>query len=274
MQHDRQNLEFTRVPDLSWQPAKRGDSMQAIADYVAREAEAAIRWYLRKKDAKRRLARGLQLAAIAATALAGLIPVLAQIYATDGKPDFAPAWASVALLVAAACVGLDRFFGYSTAWMRFLATEMQIRHVLHEFLLDWETRRAVWEGMSDPGAQEAELGLKRCKEFLAQVNGILKSEMDSWVTEFSAVIADIDKAAKAQVEVTRSGALNVTVTNGAQCPNGWRLSVDGGAEESHRGASARCATWPRARTPWRWSDTSAVRRNELRKLSRSRQGRR
>jgi hypothetical protein len=36
----------------------------------------------------------------------------------QGIPVIQPAWASVALLVAAACVGLDRFFGYSTAWMR------------------------------------------------------------------------------------------------------------------------------------------------------------
>jgi hypothetical protein len=115
---------------------------------------------------------------------------------------------------------------------------MQIRHALHDFLLDWETRRATWEGKSDPGAQEAEAGLKRCKEFLAQVNGLLKSEMDTWVTEFSAAIADIDKAAKAQAEVMRLGAANVTVTNGEQCADGWRLSVDDGAEETQRGKSA------------------------------------
>lgn len=231
------NIEFNPLPELSWEPARRGESLQKLADYVAAEAASAISWYLRKKRSKQWLAKILRSSAIGATALAGLIPMLAEIYVDQGVPQIAPAWASVALLVAASCVGLDRFFGYSSAWMRFLTTEMQIRHALHDFLLDWELRRAAWEGQEDPGAEEAEAGLKRCKAFLAEVNDILKAEMDSWVTEFRAAIADIDKAAKAQAEVMRLGAANITVTNGDQCQDGWQLAVDGGAAESHRGTS-------------------------------------
>jgi hypothetical protein len=232
------NIEFSRLPELSWHPAKRMDSLRKVAGYVVGEAEKAITWYLDKKAAKAWRAQALRFAAIVATALAGLIPLLAEIFEINGTPKFAPAWASVALLVAAACVGLDRFFGYSSAWMRFLTTEMQIRHALHDFLLDWETRRTIWEDKDDPGPQEAAAGLKRCKEFLAQVNELLKAEMDTWVAEFSAALTDIDKAAKAQAEVMRTGAANLIVTNGEQCADGWQLSVDGGSEEAHRGKTA------------------------------------
>jgi hypothetical protein len=227
------DIDFKQLPKLPWEPARRAESLQKVADYVAAEAEKSIAWYLHKKTGKRLRAQGFRFAAIVATALAGLIPLFAEIY---GTPK--PAWASVALVIAAACVGLDRFFGYSTAWMRFLTTEMQIRHALHGFLLDWEIRRAVWEGKDDPGPREAEVGLKRCKEFLAQVNEFLKAEMDTWVTEFSAALTDIDKAAKAQAEVMRTGAANLTVANGEQCADGWRVSVDGGSEEVHRGKTA------------------------------------
>ena len=233
------NIEFKPLPDLSWNPAQRSDSLQKVADYVAAEAGSAIRWYLDKKGPKQQRAQGLRFLAIGMTALAGLIPILAEIFTTEmGVPRIPPAWASVALLLAVACVGLDRFFGYSSAWMRFLTTEMQIRHALHDFLLDWEMRRAGWEGKDDPGAEQAAAGLKRCKEFLAQVNDILKAEMDNWVTEFRAAIADIDQAAKAQAEVMRLGAANITVTNGEQCKDGWQLSVDGGAAKTHRGTSS------------------------------------
>ena len=227
------DIDFAQLPKLPWEPARRAESLQKVADYVAGEAEKSIAWYLHKKTGKRLRAQGFRFAAIIATALAGLIPLFAEIYNTPK-----PAWASVALVVAAACVGLDRFFGYSTAWMRFLTTEMQIRHALHGFLLDWEIQRAAWEGKDDPGPQEAEAGLRRCKDFLAQVNELLKAEMDSWVTEFSAALTDIDKAAKAQAEIMRTGAANVTVANGEQCTDGWRLAVDGGAEETHHGKTA------------------------------------
>ena len=68
---------------------------------------------------------------------------------------------------------------------------------------------------------------------------MLKAEMDTWVAEFSAALTDIDKAAKAQTEVMRMGAANVTVTNGEQCAAGWRLSpIHGGSEETHFGKAA------------------------------------
>lgn len=232
------NIEFNALPGVSWEPGQRRESLQRMADYVAGEAASAIDWYLRKKTGKQWPAKILRSLAIGATALAGLIPMLATIFTDQGVPRIAPAWASVALLVAATCVGLDRFFGYSSGWMRFLTTEMQIRHALHDFLLDWETRRAGWEGQDDPGAQEAEAGLQHCKRFMSEVNDILKAEMDTWVTEFRTAVADIDKAAKAQALILQLAAANITVTNGEQCQDGWQLSVDGGAPRAHRGTSS------------------------------------
>jgi hypothetical protein len=234
----RRDIHFTHLPELSWEQAQRRKSLQCVADYAANEAEQAIEWYLKKKAGKRAGAQTMRMLAIIATAAAAIIPLLAEIFQTDrGEPAIAPAWASVALLLAAAAVGFDRFFGYSTAWMRFLTTEMQLRHALHSFLLDWEIRRAACEGNA-PGVAEIEADLKRCKEFLAQVNEILRAELDTWVYEFSAALADIDRAAKAQAEVMRTGAVTVTVTNGDQCEAGWRLAVDGGTEETYRGKSA------------------------------------
>lgn len=232
------NIEFNPLPGVSWEPDRRRESLQRVADYVAGEAASAIDWYLRKKTGKQWPAKILRSLAIGATALAGLIPMLAEIITTEsGVPRFSPVWASVALLVAATCVGIDRFFGFSSGWMRFLTTEMQIRRALHDFLLDWETRRAGWEG-KDLGAQEAEAGLQHCKLFMSEVNDILKAEMDTWVTEFRAAVADIDKAAKAQALILQLGAANITVTNGEQCQDGWQLSVDGGAPRNHRGTSS------------------------------------
>jgi hypothetical protein len=45
------------------------------------------------------------------------------------------------LVLAAGCVGFHRFFGFSSAWMRFIATELRISQVLRALDLDWESRR-------------------------------------------------------------------------------------------------------------------------------------
>lgn len=230
------NLVFESLPELPWKPPDRAASLDKVALYVRSVADKAMKWYLHRKERKRLIAQGLRSFAIAATALAGLIPLLAELFTTaQGQPKIAPAWASVALLLAGAAVGLDRFFGFSSAWMRFLTTQMQIHHALHAFLLDWESRRAAWEGKSDPGQQETEAGLKRSKDFLIQVDAILKGEMDTWVAEFGKALAEIDKAAKAQTEVMRLGAANVAVANGEKCAAGMRLAIDGGAEQTYHG---------------------------------------
>ena len=49
-----------------------------------------------------------------------------------------PAWSSVALAIAVAMVGLDRFFGFSSAWARYMATGQAILAALNEFRLDWQ----------------------------------------------------------------------------------------------------------------------------------------
>lgn len=191
------NLDYRPLPELSWLPEDRTASLEAVAEYVTKEANRAISWYLAKKGAKRRGAQVLRLAAIFATVLAGVIPLVAQITEQEDRVAIAPGWASVALVVAAACVGLDRYFGYSSAWMRFLTTEMKIRCVLHEFRLKWEARRAGWEG-DQPASEEVQEALDLCRSFLADVDEILEKEMHTWVKEFSLALTEVDRASKVQ----------------------------------------------------------------------------
>jgi hypothetical protein len=189
------NLDFQPLPELSWRAEDRAVSLEAVVGYVSGEAKRAISWYLAKKGAKRRGAQSLRLIAILATVLAGLIPLLAEIAENYRVPQIAPAWASVALMIAAACVGLDHYFGYSSAWMRFLTTEMQIRCVLHDFRLEWETRRAAWE-TEQPTVEEAQEALGLSRSFLAKVNDILQAEMHTWVNEFSLALKDFDRVSQ------------------------------------------------------------------------------
>jgi SMODS and SLOG-associating 2TM effector domain 2 len=208
-----------------------------VFKFVSDEAQRAIAWYLSKKEPKRRGARWLRLLAIVATTVAGLIPLLAQIFTTNGKPHIAPGWASVALVCAVACIGLDRFFGFSSAWMRFLATELQIRNALQAFQLDWEMHKATRQGASPTDEQVQEM-LARCKAFLVQVNTYVEQEMAAWMKEFQAVPQQIDDSTRTQTEAEKLGGVTVVVTNGEQCSNGWELCIDGGSRRRYMGKTA------------------------------------
>jgi hypothetical protein len=172
-----------------------------------------------------------------ATTVAGIIPLLAQLSTSNGQPQIAPAWASVALVLAVALVGLDRFLGLSSAWMRFLTTEIQIRNTLQAFQLDWEIQRATWKGAAPSDEQVQEM-LGQCKAFLVQVNALLEQEMAAWIQELQTALRQLDDAAKSRAETEKRSGVTSVVSNGEQCTDGWDLSIDGGSPRHCMGKTA------------------------------------
>ena len=225
-------------PLLSWAPEERTASLERLAAHVSAEGESAIRWYIAEKRPKRvwaRLLRGLGLLLVL---LAAVIPLLAELGPDIGGRQLSPAWASMALVLAAGCVGFDRFFGFSSAWMRFITTELRIRQVLRGFELDWERRRVGWQDQL-PDATATLAALQACRECIVAVDTLVLEETERWVQEFSAAIEEIDKAARtAPAPEARRAAVNLTLTNGEAVSDTWELVLDGGAPDRHRGRTA------------------------------------
>lgn len=236
-QGDLYPLDFNQ---LAWDANDPAGVIEQLAAGVSGQAESSIAWYLTKKSGQRRGAQCLRVVAILLTTAAALIPILAEIYAIDGKPAVSSAWSTVALVLALSMVMLDHFFGFSSAWMRFIATELQIREALHAFQMDWQILRAGFQG-GQPDARQVQQALERCRSFLAQIDSLLRTEAESWITEFRAALREIDEAAKARAELVKTGAANVVVDNGEQCQDGWRLSVDGGPSSPQHGKTTALA---------------------------------
>ena len=134
-----------------------------------------------------------------AASAAGILPILTMIFTTDGRPAFSPAWASVAIGVAAALVLLDRFFGSSTGWMRFIRTEMHLRQLYQEFEMNWERERAAWAGQ-DPSAEQVHQMLGRAMAFVTRVSEVVRRETEEWVLESRGTFRQIDEAASARAD--------------------------------------------------------------------------
>ena len=206
---------------LQWDPENPAAFVGALADAVGGEAEKAITWYLEKKDGQRLLSRTFRVAAIVLVMAAALLPILGEIFKTEGRSSIwlSPGWASVALVLAATLLVLDRFYGCSSSWMRFMATEMQIREALHAFRMDFHILRTDWPG-GKPSEKQVREGLERCRGFLAQLDGLLRAELDAWVQEFRTSLKDIDEMVKLRGEAAKAAVntagINVVVENGEQ----------------------------------------------------------
>ena len=196
-----------------------------------------MNWYLASKLPKQRWAMLLRVGSIAFVTIAGIIPILSQISTEDGRPRIKPAWASVALGVAAAFVLLDRFFGFSSAWMRYIGTELNLRQLNQEFQFDWEADKAAWLS-AEPTTDQLRSTLAQFKGFVTQVNTIVRQETDVWIQEFQSTLKQIDEAAQTKPAISQLGAANIEITNGDACQDGWNLSIDQGNPTRRSGKTA------------------------------------
>ena len=176
-----------------WNLGSDDQSLLDIYMKCEKHADNAISWYLHSRLSKKYCARILRFGAIVLTALAGIIPVLSELHI--GQISIQPSWSAVALGLAGLLIGIDHYFGCSTAWMRYIVTEHKIRQHLHEFRLDNEINKAAW----DKGELSTEIvknNLIRCKYFLVLVDQMIRDETEQWIAEFQKTIKQIDDSEK------------------------------------------------------------------------------
>ena len=133
-----QDIRPRELRSLDWNPEHARQSLDLIYQHEVDAASEAVNWYLTARRSKKRWAQRLRVGAIIMVAVAGILPVLSQIFDVGGSVKIQPAWASIALAIAVALVALDRFFGFSSAWTRYMATGQAISAALNQFRLDWQ----------------------------------------------------------------------------------------------------------------------------------------
>jgi hypothetical protein len=227
-----------QLGELDWSPPQRVEALAQLKAYVARHGANAVEYYQFAKKPKKRWAIWLRMGALLFAGAAGLIPILSQLFVReDGTLYLQPAWASVALALVAGALAIDRFFGFSSGWMRFMATELRARRALDDFELEWEAARASW-GDAPPTSEQVQDMIARATRFAGIIADIVRDETDQWMSEFREAIRQLDEGSRAAVAAERRGAVRVHVTNGDAAPEGWELSVDDGPSRPHRGRSA------------------------------------
>jgi low affinity Fe/Cu permease len=197
----RQDIRPRELGSLDWGPEHARESLDVIYHHVVDTASQAVNWYLTARRSKKRWAQRLRVGAIIMVAVAGVLPVLSQIFSADSSVEVPPAWATVALAIAVALVALDRFFGFSSAWARYMATGQAISAALNQFRLDWQkTSCHLPEGALTHESVDHLLDL--AKTLAKKTDELIQTETSQWVTEFRETLTDIERSAK--TETSRS----------------------------------------------------------------------
>ena len=232
----RQDVQAARIDPQTWDAGGQEEALGKLFAGLTKKAQETITWYQQSRQPKKRGAICLRVGAILLGAAAGFLPLVAQLFGRDGKLAFAPAWATIAVGLAATLLVLDRFFGCTSAWIRYIKAELAIQHLLEQFQLDWQAELAT--GEAQPGRKQVQKLLERAKTFLGRVNLVVQEETNAWIEEFKSTLKQIDELVKAQEAASAADGLNLEVTNGADCDAGWTVAVDDGVERSCNGKTA------------------------------------
>ena len=201
------DLHGASIGDLSWKQEDAEASIKAVHDHLIQETQRAIEWYYKKKTWKARLSRTLRLGAILFTLIAGLVPAaIGVLKLTD------PSYIQLPYLflgLAAGCVGFDKFFGFSTAWMRKITTGMALERDLAEFRIEWAILNAAQKG-EPPNPEQVNQLLGRLKKLLATVQDRLEEETKAWVAEFETNLSKLQKDAETQLSAARAARAGST----------------------------------------------------------------
>lgn len=217
------------------------ESLRDVRKTVEQETQSALNWYWKKKPWKSTPSRYIQFAAVVLTALGGLASVIVALLKSAHVQNLTDLdsgqIATLCIGIAAALIGLDKAFGFSTGWTRYVLTATSITKMLQEFRLDWVAMEAV--AAEPPTLQERAALIQRAKEFITGIQAMVLQETKDWATEFQSNMAQMEKdlkaqldALKAQVEnsakakedTSKPGAIELTLTN-AEKTDGFRFDV-------------------------------------------------
>ena len=185
------DIDQPRLGQPDWSPDQRAASLATVFNHATSVCLSAEAWYAAKRPSKRAWGRALRVAAILLGFVAAVLPVISEITSANGKAVVPPGWAAVALAAAAACVAFDRFFGFSTGWMRFITAAQALERQREEFEYAWnEVLVTVGSPITDEEVA-ALLGLAHAT--VVAVQSIIETETSGWLTDFRGALTDSER---------------------------------------------------------------------------------
>ncbi len=174
----KSNLATDVFAQWKWDDSQPIESLDALGKACVVLATDGIGWYNRKKNGKQWCAKLLRGSAIISSGVGGLLLICSQ-----QKDGVSSGWAAAALIVAGTLVGLDRFFGTTDAWIRFVEASQEMRTLTHRFKIDWEHQKVsqTKEHLSPKQIDDAFL---LARTFVEAIDAVVVEETDDWASQF------------------------------------------------------------------------------------------
>jgi len=130
------------------------------------------------------------------------MPLVELAYSGEEKMGFVN-YGYVAFSLAASLFLLDKYFGYSTGWMRFMLAEVEIRKVISKKKNEWIYYQITYKGKELNDEQIREI-LDFNNDLYESVNSLEVAETKEWINEFKSTYQSLE-----QLTSTNSGGNSI-----------------------------------------------------------------
>jgi len=126
-------------------------------------------------------------------------------------------------------LGLDKAFGYSSGWARYVLTATNLHKTLEEFRMEWADLMAK-AGASLTNANATPL-IERATKFRSDVEGLVLQETKDWVSEFQNGMVQMEKDVAAQLASLKTHVdKTIQARQAAEQPGAIRLQIQNAAK--------------------------------------------
>lgn len=178
-----------------WNNDDQPGSINELYQWVISKTQKQIDWYENKRKPMKYLAQRMRGGALVSATLGGLCPLLAPLM--DPRGHILPTLGYVFIGLGAALITFDKFYGFSSAWMRFADAQLSLTTLLRELQFDWILLRAQ--------PFSVETAIQKLKEFTSRVDSIVKQETEVWLVNLKNTIDQLEKRLKDENEKRKAG---------------------------------------------------------------------
>lgn len=176
-------------PTLSWEPEHARASLDRAYAEVMGDGCTIHEWYMANKVPKARWSKRLRLLSAVLLTVGGLIPAVN----VAGATDVPAAVGYFPLALAAGAVAIDRAFGFSTAWIRYMHTDALVQQKLDDAKVQWAVLDSQLGG-ADPTPKQVAERLAYLQRLNRQLQDLVVAETEQWVAEFRSTQAALGSA--------------------------------------------------------------------------------
>lgn len=179
------DLEIDSIPGFDWSLENTSSSIASLFRWVEAEALTTYRWYMNEKRGKSRFSKSLRVVTVTMLTFGAAFPVLSLVTSGIVRSE----WGYLALTIGGGAMLLDKAFGYSSSWTRYMTTSSAIARRTAQLQMDWTLWQARTAELSSPNASDF-IGTIIIP-FVNDIGSLVETETKSWTVDLTKNISEL-----------------------------------------------------------------------------------